>query len=88
MSQALSQLRCAFDSRYDPRQEAGASLACTLTMRVLTQWVLGHGAVWDVHIAVVHFTNASEQQRESGRKKVSGGGENYTRIHEPGQQSL
>lgn len=50
---------------------------------------LVHGTIWDAHIAVAHFTNASEQQRElSGKKKVSGGGENYTRIHEPGQQSL
>lgn len=35
------------------------------------------GTFWDVQGAVVHFPNTSEQQRESSRKRVSGGGENY-----------
>lgn len=31
---------------------------------------LVHGTIWDAHIAVAHFTNASEQQRElSGKKR-------------------
>lgn len=36
------------------------------------------GTFWDVQGAVVHFPNTSEQQRELSRKRVSGGGENYT----------
>lgn len=46
------------------------------------------GTFWDVQGAAVHFPNTSEQQRESSRKRVSGGGENYTWTHQPGQQSL
>lgn len=35
------------------------------------------GTSGDVQGAAVHFPNTSEQQRESSRKRVSGGGENF-----------